>query len=286
MFLMSALFLFIAVATTFVVIAVVPGLPVTLVAMVVGLACAACYLVVHANVQRAHQQEDRERADFEAMRLRLEQSATRSRMQPEEEAALVRHVHQHRAALGRNLERSLILNDYGKVVSDRRGDVYRDFLGSIPELRYMSEREAIAVIDREIDVLRSADGRRGFDPLELPTDGHDFEFWVADALRLFGWEARVTQGSGDQGIDVIATRDGSSLGIQCKLYSGGIGNKAVQEAHAGKIFHGTDLAAVLSNAEYTRSARALAASTGIMLLSPHDIPTLHEQFARADRLEP
>lgn len=286
MFLLSALFLFIAFATTLVVSAVLPGFPVALIAMAAGLLCVACYLVVLAIVQRSYQQEDRERADFEAMRLRLEQSAARSRMQPEEEAALARHVRQHRAALGRNLERSLVLNDYGKIVSDRRGEVYRDFLGSIPALRYMSEIEAVAVIDRELDMLGSADGRHGFDPAKLPADGYDFEFWVADALRHFGWEARVTQGSGDQGIDVIATSGGTRLGIQCKLHSGGIGNKAVQEAHAGKIFHGTDLAAVLSNAKYTRSAQALAASTGIMLLSPHDIPTLHERFAQAFRQVP
>lgn len=41
---------------------------------------------------------------------------------------------------------------------------------------------------------------------------------------------------------------------------------------------GLDRAAVLTNAEFTRSAKDLAASTGVLLLSPEDIPTLADRM--------
>ncbi len=39
-------------------------------------------------------------------------------------------------------------------------------------------------------------------------DGHDFEYWCADLLRHNGFSnVRVTQGSGDQGVDILAQKD-------------------------------------------------------------------------------
>ena len=40
---------------------------------------------------------------------------------------------------------------------------------------------------------------------------------------------------------------------------------------------GLNKAAVLTNAEFTKSARELAGTTGVLLLSPEDIPTLSER---------
>ncbi len=116
-----------------------------------------------------------------------------------------------------------------------------------------------------------------FDPEALPSDGLAFEAWVAESLRVFGWEAETTPSSGDQGLDVIARRNGRRLGVQCKLYSAPIGNRAVQEAHAGKAFHRVDAAVVLSNARFTPSAQALATATGVRLFGPGDIPQLYEK---------
>lgn len=109
-----------------------------------------------------------------------------------------------------------------------------------------------------------------------PLDGHAFEFWVAARMRRQGWKVRVTQSSGDQGIDIIARRGGRSLGIQCKRYSGSVGNKAVQEAFAGCAHYRLDKAAVLTTGYYTKSARELSRSTGVALLNVSDIPSMHQ----------
>lgn len=97
-------------------------------------------------------------------------------------------------------------------------------------------------------------------------DGHDFEYFCADLLQKNGFSnVEVTRGSGDQGIDIIAYKEGVKYGIQCKCYSQNIGNKAVQEAFAGKAFYDCHVAAVLTNQYFTRSAKELAEHNGVLL---------------------
>jgi len=64
--------------------------------------------------------------------------------------------------------------------------------------------------------------------------GHDFEDFVAHLLEAMGYRARVTQASGDGGVDIIAHRD--PLGIeppiikvQCKRTTGSMGGPQVQQ---------------------------------------------------------
>jgi restriction system protein len=102
----------------------------------------------------------------------------------------------------------------------------------------------------------------------------EYENFVAATLNDNGWEARLTKASGDQGVDVIAKKESWSVAIQCKLYSNAVGNAAVQEVIAGKVFEGTAYAAVVSNSTYTRAAQQLAASAGVLLLHHEDLPDL------------
>lgn len=97
-------------------------------------------------------------------------------------------------------------------------------------------------------------------------DGHQFEHFCAEILKNNGYEnLNVTRGSGDQGIDIIAFRDGIKYGIQCKCYSSDIGNKAVQEVFAGKTFYECHIGVVLTNQFFTKSAIDLAKKNGIIL---------------------
>lgn len=90
-------------------------------------------------------------------------------------------------------------------------------------------------------------------------DGHEFEHFCARLLKINGFEeVKVTPGSGDQGLDIIAVRDGVKHGIQCKCYGSDLGNKAVQEAFAGRTFYRCHVAVVLTNRYFTKAAKELA----------------------------
>ena len=97
-------------------------------------------------------------------------------------------------------------------------------------------------------------------------DGHNYEYYCAELLRRKGFsKVSVTRGSGDQGIDIIAYANKKKFGIQCKFYSKPVGNSAVQEACAGAMFYGCNVAAVMTNNGFTESAVELAAATGVLL---------------------
>ena len=97
-------------------------------------------------------------------------------------------------------------------------------------------------------------------------NGYEFERFCAALLKKSGYaKVVVTRGSGDQGIDIVATRDGVKYGIQCKRYSSDVGNRAVQEAYAGKAFYGCHVAVIMTNSRFTPSAKDLAAKNGVVL---------------------
>uniref|UniRef100_UPI004055F7ED restriction endonuclease n=1 Tax=Acetatifactor sp. TaxID=1872090 RepID=UPI004055F7ED len=97
-------------------------------------------------------------------------------------------------------------------------------------------------------------------------DGHDFEYYCADLLKKNEFQrVEVTPGSADYGIDIIAWKNGVKYGIQCKRYSGSVGWRAVEEAHAGAIYYGCDKAVVLTNSMFTKQAVNGASKIGVLL---------------------
>ena len=112
-------------------------------------------------------------------------------------------------------------------------------------------------------------------PIYDAMEGHDFEYYCADLLKKDGYcNVEVTQGSGDQGIDILAEKNGIKFGIQCKCYSGNIGNSAVQQAFAGKTFYHCHIAAVLTNRYFTSSAKQLAEQNQVLLWDRDELKRL------------
>lgn len=102
-------------------------------------------------------------------------------------------------------------------------------------------------------------------------NGFEYEIAISNALSRLGWTVRMTGSGGDQGVDVLAERNGVLYAIQCKYYSTPVGNSAVQQVHAGAAYYGAPHSAVVSNAPYTKSAMQLADSLGVRLLHDRDL---------------
>jgi restriction system protein len=114
----------------------------------------------------------------------------------------------------------------------------------------------------------------------------EFELFCADELRQSGWDARVTMQSRDQGVDVVAERDGLRVVIQCKLYARPVGNKSVQEAAAARAHEQAGHAVVVTNNGYTGAAEQLAATNGVLLLHYSDLRNLDEILGGKERIPP
>ncbi|MCP1241747.1 restriction endonuclease [Acetobacter lambici] len=94
----------------------------------------------------------------------------------------------------------------------------------------------------------------------------DYELHCALLLKQSGWDAHATQKSGDQGADVIARKGNVRIVVQCKLYSGTVGNDAVQQAFSAQKFQGAQGAIVATNSTFSQSARQAASATGVLLV--------------------
>lgn len=109
-------------------------------------------------------------------------------------------------------------------------------------------------------------------------DPHHYEQFCALLARKCGWDANTTSGSGDQGADIVASKAGRTLVIQCKKYSKPVGNKAVQEVIAAREFTQANSAAVVSNSTYTKSAKALAHASQVHLWHHVDLLKLDKNL--------
>jgi restriction system protein len=123
----------------------------------------------------------------------------------------------------------------------------------------------------ETRVLAGTRAQPAFQAFSESMTPNEFEHFCAEQLRKVGWLARVTQQSGDQGVDVVAEKDGVRVVLQCKLYTGSVGNDAVQQIVAGRLHERAHYAIVVSNRDYTPAARQLASTTGVRIINYIDL---------------
>lgn len=97
--------------------------------------------------------------------------------------------------------------------------------------------------------------------------GSQFEDFLAEVFHELGYEVEQTGQSGDQGVDLIAERQGQRIAIQAKGYVDSVGNAAVQQAYTGKAFYSCHSCAVITNSRFTTSAQEAAAKVDCILIN-------------------
>lgn len=118
----------------------------------------------------------------------------------------------------------------------------REFLARIPDVSAVSTgvdrgaADEAEVAEDAPNAERIEDWTRDYiiQALLNGLSGQEFEHFTADLLRAMGYQARVTQTSGDGGIDVIAYKDSLGLEppiikVQCKRTLGTQGSQTVQQ---------------------------------------------------------
>ena len=135
--------------------------------------------------------------------------------------------------------------------------------------------EPLVIVDLLLDILPQLHVNR---PCANELDPREYEKHCAELLNQAGWQTRLTPVTGDQGTDIVAIRDGLSVAIQCKKYSSPVGNAAVQEIIAGRVFEKTRFAVVVATMGFTAHARRLADSAGVLLLHHDELPGLNKML--------
>lgn len=194
--------------------------------------------------------------------------------------ALVEHIlRKHASALARKRMQLITTDAYGNENTTRWEKEKKYFVKNVLKAR-LEQKDFLWINEEELYNLVEQAAIFGGQQLQITdishiTSGTDYEHFCADLLQQAGWDVRVTKASGDQGVDIIGTAPGSdkTAVFQCKFHTKPVGNKAVQEIVAAKIYEGAHAAAVISNAPFTRSAEELAKTTEVVLLHHDDIAT-------------
>jgi restriction system protein len=108
----------------------------------------------------------------------------------------------------------------------------------------------------------------------------EYERFCAVLLSKRGWATHLTKASHDQGVDIVATKSGKRIVIQCKKYGRPVGNHAVQQIAAAIAHEQADRGVVVATTAFTRSARKLAESNNILLLHHRDLPRIDRLLRR------
>lgn len=106
----------------------------------------------------------------------------------------------------------------------------------------------------------------------LDISGREYESKIASLINSeTSWSAELTKATGDQGADLLLTKGPIQIVIQTKYHKASIGNSAVQEAYAAQKHYRADMAFVVSNSGFTKSAEDLAHSTGVKLMTDNHL---------------
>lgn len=102
--------------------------------------------------------------------------------------------------------------------------------------------------------------------------GLEFEKYIAARLRQSGWRVSMTAATGDYGVDLIASKDGQCMAVQCKRYGKPVGVSAVQQVVSGASHHSCTSSMVISNQEFTKAAVQLAKTHKCKLVGRSKLP--------------
>ena len=158
------------------------------------------------------------------------------------------------------------LEEGDEAVIEKMGALVRKFQLEIPE----NFPELISKVAEEVKIERFESSLGSFPKFALTQtqnmNGYEFEEYVTELLSHLGFQSiKRTPKSGDQGGDIIASKDGVKHVIQTKHYNGSVPNKAVQEVVAAKKYYSCEGAIVVTTGEYTRSAMELARVNSVEL---------------------
>jgi restriction system protein len=101
--------------------------------------------------------------------------------------------------------------------------------------------------------VRLQDARTLEDLLEMSPDA--FEALIAKLFEAYGHQTEVQGGNGDHGVDVVVmTCEGEKWVVQCKRYSGSVGEPVVRDLYGTMLHEEAQRAYLITTGSFTRQA--------------------------------
>jgi hypothetical protein len=105
-------------------------------------------------------------------------------------------------------------------------------------------------------------------------DAGDYRRYCVRLLGLGGWKVLAGGEEDREESPILAERDGTRLVITCVSASSPVGRSAIRRANAARRRHAAHLAAVVSNAGFSRWARMASSRCRVMPLHHEDLANI------------
>ena len=102
-------------------------------------------------------------------------------------------------------------------------------------------------------------------------DGVTFEKEVALLLEGRGYKVQRTGRSGDEGVDLLLTRDGKKIIVQCKAYKTHVAPAVVRDLYGSLHHHRANEAWLIATSEFSVRARLFAKGKTVRLVAIGEI---------------
>ena len=112
-------------------------------------------------------------------------------------------------------------------------------------------------------------------------NGRAFERYLTVQFRHLGYHVTLTSYSHDYGADLVLRKWGKKIVVQAKRYERNVGIAAVQEVVGSIAYYKADRAMVVTNSNFTKSARDLPKipPTGFSSFQRAELRLLYEIFS-------
>lgn len=106
--------------------------------------------------------------------------------------------------------------------------------------------------------------------------GNDFELYLVNLFRELNYKVKHCGKTGDQGGDLIVSKNDITYVVQAKYYSNKLDNTSIQEVVGAIRFYNTDKGIVITNSTFTSKAKELAEANKIILIDGEGLKKLVE----------
>jgi len=113
-------------------------------------------------------------------------------------------------------------------------------------------------------------------------EGFEFEEYICNLLRFKGFEVEHTRGSGDFGVDIVASKEGFRYAVQVKRRNSPVSRRAISDAVGGMAKYDCNVAMVITNNYFTEGAKELAKANKCILIDRNELASWIYDFQMAE----
>jgi len=111
-------------------------------------------------------------------------------------------------------------------------------------------------------------------------DGQEFEGFMGDLLQRMGYEVEVVGQTGDHGIDLLGKKGSDRIAVQCKRWSGAVGESIIRDFYGSMIHAGAVSGYIFTTGYFSTSAFKFSEGKPIKLIDLDALPSPNLPSAR------